>query len=416
MRIILISGKGGVGKTTVAAATGLASAGQGRRTLIMSFDMAHSLADAFDLEEAALKSEGPLEIQENLHLQEIDVNAELEREWREIYRFTAVLMTGSGLNEVLSEEIAIMPGMEEMVALMCLNRHIRSQAYDLIIVDCPPTGEALGFLSINGVLDWYARKRLKLDRKLCKIIRPMGFFTETFRDYVPEDNYFTALQRLFEQMDGVDEMLRDPTITTVRLVANPEKMVFQETRRAFMYFCMYGACVDEVVVNRVLPDHLDYFKEWAAGQHKLVTEMEDCFNPVPVTRVPYLDDEVTGIDKLKAFSQQMFADRDPAAFGIQSPAYGFDKESDESYKLHVHMPFAEKQDIDIFRKGEDLIVRVGPFKRNLILPRALMGMQVTGSSLKNDILEVSFIKPPPDQSEEESNERERSETPQAQPF
>nr|UYH37515.1 TRC40/GET3/ArsA family transport-energizing ATPase [Myxococcaceae bacterium MCy9487] len=394
-RIILVSGKGGVGKTTVAAATGWAAAKKGHRTLVLSFDLAHSLSDSFDQEEQLFQQHKglPRRVAENLDLQEIDVQEELERNWKDIYRYSAALMTGGGLDEVVAEEVAIMPGMEDMVALLHLNRYVTERRYDVIVLDCPPTSEALRFVSFSTTLDWYARKRLKTDQTLVKLLRPMAsVLSETAKSYLPDDAYFTALQRLFERMGGIDQMLRDPKVTSVRLVTNPEKMVVRETQRAFMYFCMYGITTDSVVINRLLPQGDGYFAQWAQAQQAQSHDIKEYFSPVPVSSLPLLSNEVVGVAQLEKFSQLLYAERDPAEFFIDAPSYGFTKKPSGDYHLELQLPFVGKEQIDLSRKDEDLVIRVGTFKRNVLLPRAIIPLRTEGASMENGRLVVRFAK------------------------
>jgi arsenite-transporting ATPase len=391
-RILLITGKGGVGKTTTAAATGLAAAARGHRTLVLSFDLAHSLRDSFDLDAELLADHRgePVEIADRLEIQEIDVQEELARDWSEIYRYSASLMTGGGLDGVMAEEVAIMPGMEDVVALIRLNHYLATGRYDLIVLDAPPTGEALRFVSITASLDWYVRKRLKVDRKISKLVRPMGKLSDAVNLYLPQDSYFAALQKLFERLDGVEEKLRDPEVTTVRLVMNPEKMVFRESQRAFLYFCLYGMTTDQVVVNRVLPSGEGYFKEWAEAQQQLLTEIEATFAPVPVVRMPFLSHEVVGRERLTEFAQLLHGERDPMEQRIHAPVYGFTKEESGRYRLELSLPHVADDRIDLSRQREDLVVRIGTFKRNILLPRTVAALPTAGAELRDGKLIVHF--------------------------
>jgi arsenite-transporting ATPase len=395
-RIILVSGKGGVGKTTVAAATGLSSARRGYRTLVLSFDLAHSLSDSFDLDENLFsKSKGlPVKVLENLDIQEIDVQEELERHWKEIYRFSAALMVGGGLEEVMADEIAIMPGMEDIVALINLNTYAQNNEYEVIILDSPPTSEALRFVSISTTLDWYVRKRLKTDRKLAKLARPLlKLMTDSASLFLPDDEYFTTLENIFNRMKGVDELLRDPSITTVRLVTNAEKMVIRETQRAFMYFCMYGMTIDGVVINKIMPQDATYFSEWAQTQQDYVESITSYFEPVPVTKLLMFPKEVCGIERLEAFAEALHGGDDATRIFVDLPSYGFKKTSDDEYRLEIALPFASKEEVDVLRKEDELVVRIGTFKRNIVLPRAIHAMETAGASMEGARLVIKFKKP-----------------------
>jgi arsenite-transporting ATPase len=396
-RIILVSGKGGVGKTTVAAATGLASARQGYRTLVLSFDLAHSLADSFDCDDPLFsQNKGlPIEVAPSLHIQEIDVQEELDRHWKEIYQFSAALMVGGGLQEIVADEVAIMPGMEDIVALIKLNDYVKRDEYDVIVLDCPPTSESLRFVSIATALDWYVRKRLKTDRRLAKLARPLvSLLSDSASLFLPDDEYFNTLERIFENIKGVDELLRDPSITTVRLVTNAEKMVMRETQRAFMYFSMYGMTIDSVVINKIMPAEAGYFGEWAQTQREYVQDIASDFDPVPVSKLPMFANEVCGLARLEAFASELYKGDDASRIMVEAPALGFEKLSDDEYLLNIAMPFAPKDQINVTRQKEDLIVRIGTFKRHILLPRAIQGLDAAGANMNGGKLVVRFKRKP----------------------
>jgi arsenite-transporting ATPase len=395
LRIILVAGKGGVGKTTAAAATGLAAAKQGYRTLLLSFDLAHSLSDSFDLEQELFsRHKGqPVRINDKLELQEIDVQEEMERQWSDIYRYSAALFAGSGLDDVVAEEVAIMPGMEDIVALIRLNECVNQNNYDVIVLDCPPTSEALRFVGITASVDWYVRKRLSGDRQFAKFIRPFASrISETAKLSIPSDDYFAALLALFEKLKGVDELLRDPKTTTVRLVTNADKMVVRETQRAYMYFCMYHMTTDLVIINRLLPQGKGYFEKWAKAQNEYAQGIVSHFAPVPTVRVPLMSNEVVGQAQLEIMSEMIYAGKDPAGFFVDSPTYGFTKDPSGEYRLEIKLPFAPQDRLEISRVAEDLMVRIGTFKRNILLPRAIAPLKTVGANMNQSTLTIRFAK------------------------
>ena len=394
-RVIIMSGKGGVGKTTVAAATGLSLARRGHRTVVLSFDLAHSLSDSFDVgEELFSTAKGqPINVAENLDIQEIDVQEELERHWGDVYRYMAMLLAGNGIDDVVAEEAAIMPGMEDVIALLYINQYVAAGDYDVIVVDSPPTSDSLRFVSITGSIDWYVRKRIKVDRRFAKIIRPiLNKLTSAESMMLPDDNYFGALQRLFERLNGVDALIHDPSITTVRLVTTPDRMVIRETKRAFMYFCLYGMAMDQLVVNRMLPLDNDYFGEWAKLQQKNIEDMSAWFDPVPISRLPFMSHEVVGRDALEHLADILHPERDPAEVFVSNPPYAFEKVDDTAYRLTVSLPFASKDMVDISRNGEDFTVRIGSFKRMIVLPRAVVPLPTAGARIDDNRLFVTFQK------------------------
>jgi arsenite-transporting ATPase len=388
-RIILVSGKGGVGKTTVAAATALASARKGKRTLVFSLDLAHSLSDSFDLDRGLFdQNKGlPHRVADNLDVQEIDIQEEIERHWGEIYRYTAMLFTSAGVSDIVAEEVAIVPGMDDVISLMYINQYLKEGTYDSIVVDCPPTSESLRFVGINATLDWYIKKRFKLDRSLLKVARPIA--TRLTDMPIPEDSYFESLKLLFDRLDGIDRILVDPTITTVRLVTNAEKMVIRETQRAYMYFNLYGVTTDQVIVNRLMPAQKGYFSRWAETQKGYAEEIDEFFQPVPTAKLPMFEHEIIGLDRLEQIAQALYGEEDPNRFYLEAPPYEFSKK-DGVYQLRLRLPFVGKGDVDVSRFGEDVVVRIGSFKRHIPLPRSVARLVTAGASLDQEQLVITF--------------------------
>jgi arsenite-transporting ATPase len=391
MRIILFAGKGGVGKTSVSSATGLAAARKGLNTLVMSLDTAHSLADAFDLDRRLMdKNKGqPVAVADNLAIQEIDVVEEIDKNWGEVYRYFATLLNVTGLDEVLAEELAVLPGMEEVSALLYINRYLRQDNYDVIILDCAPTGESLRFVSIPTALEWYMRKLFQLERRVAKVARPV---VKHFTDVpLPGDEYFDALERLFKRLEGVEKVLTDPAVTTVRLVTNPEKIVLRETQRAFMYFCMYHMSIDAVIINRILPARAaeGYFEHWRQAQLEHIEQAKQFFSPVPQFEVPFYDNEVVGAEALDRLGRELYQAQDPTDVFFRRPPYIFEKENGH-YRLQVHLPFVSSEDVELANRGEDLIVRIGGFKQHIMLPRQLASRNPSGAKIDQDRLNITF--------------------------
>ena len=391
MRILLYTGKGGVGKTTVAAATGVTLAQRGLRTLVMSVDAAHSLADAFDLDIALTdRSRGnPVEVAPNLSIQEIDVTEEIGRHWADISGYISTLLAVTGIEEVLAEELAIFPGMDEVSALLYINRYARTNAYDVLVLDCAPTGESLRFVSLPPTLDWYMKKLFRLEKTLLKVARP---FAAKIADVpLPPDRYFENVQSLAEKLDGVDALLKDPKTTTVRLVTNPEKIVIRETQRAFMYFGLYGFTVDAVIVNRLLPTGVQdpFFTKWRKTQAEFLGEAHRYFDPVPIWTLPLKEDQVVGISDLSALGASLYEDRDPAAsYRVEAP-YSYRKRGG-IYVLSLNLPFVEKEEVDLAIVGSDLIVRLGNVRHHIPIPRTLAGWVPSGAKMEDGKLTVRF--------------------------
>ena len=316
MRILLFTGKGGVGKTSLAAATGLQLARLGRRTMVMSVDPARSLADSFDLETALFhgKTSEPYRIDDHLEILEVNIQKEIKRHWREISSYVVSVLRTTGIGEVEAEELAILPGMEELSAMMYVNQFRREERYDAIVLDCAPTAESMRFVSMPTTLEWYMKHIFPFQRGILKAVRPLANRVSPVE--LPPDNYFANIQDLFEKLDGVGELLEDPRITSVRLVTNPERMVLRETQRAFVYFSLHGLAVDGVIVNRVLPEAVTdaWFQEWRASQGRILEEIETYFAPVPVKRTPLFTHEVLGRERLEELARALYGEgEDPAA-------------------------------------------------------------------------------------------------------
>lgn len=390
-RIILVSGKGGVGKTTVAAATALGMAERGLRTLIMSFDLAHSLRDSFGLG-GFIKASGSgdvVPVTDRLEMKEIDIAEQVELEWKPIYQHLGALMSMGGITKALASELAMLPGMEDVSSLLALDRYTLSGRYDAIVLDCPPTASTLRFIGMSSGLRWYASHRLARERKLANVLRPIAKVLHKDSFYLPGDDFFIAFKQLGERLERVEEMLRDSSVTSVRLVTNPEKMVLRETQRAFMYFCMYGMALDEIVINRVLSNEDPYFGEAARAQGNLVDELRSSFGEIPVVTMPFLAEEVIGLERLRHFAAGLFETGDPSEVGRRASPIEMQQEED-GYRLVVSMPFAEKGDVSVMRQGDDLTLRVGSFKRHLNLPSLLSRYSRTRASLEDQKLVVHF--------------------------
>ena len=391
MRIILYTGKGGVGKTTIAAATGIKLSQLGYKTIVISLDVAHSLRDAFDNHQKLVyqQKEKQIPISENLWIQEINVQEAIVEYWDDVYNYIRSLLNRSGLDSLVAEEIAVFPGMEEICALLYINQYVREKSYDVIILDCAPTGESLRFVSIPTTLEWYMNHIFKLERGLAKIAGPV--IEKVSSVPIPRDNYFQNIQDLFDKLEGIDNVLTDPEITTVRLVTNPEKIVIKETQRAFMYFCLYGLCIDAVIINRIFPDGVDdaYFQAWKQTQQHYIKEAMDYFSDVPIWKVNLFSEEIVGESGLHRLADALYSDMDPAdRFAKESP-YQFEKTAD-AYQLSIRLPFLSKEEIGLTKHGDELIVTVGGFKQHVALPRTLSNKKTIGAKLTGDQLLVQF--------------------------
>ncbi|MBW1981309.1 MAG: ArsA family ATPase [Deltaproteobacteria bacterium] len=391
MRILLYAGKGGVGKTCVAAATGIITATRGLRTLVMSLDPAHSLCDAFDMDLTLMdKNRGqPIAAAENLWLQELDVHEEISKHWGEVHSYLAMLLNTSGIEDVLAEELAVLPGMEELSALLYINRYARDELYDVIILDCAPTAESIRFVSMPTALEWYMKKVFRLERKLASYMRP---FARRFADVpLPEDDYFANIERLFNRLQGVDRLLTSDNTTSVRLVTNAEKMVLRETQRAFMFFSLHRLLIDGIIVNRLLPADLDsdFLEAAARSQEQYLKTAESYFRPLPIFKAPQYRSEILGYDQLYEFGRGLYGSQDPTEIYSQQRPYEFVKEDGSSF-IKLLLPFVEKREIDLTKIGDELIIKIGNFKKNIVLPRIFVLQEPRSARLEGQHLVVEF--------------------------
>lgn len=384
MRIILYTGKGGVGKTTVSAATALASAARGHRTLAISTDPAHSLADAFD---RRLGSD-PTSLAKNLWGEEVNVLEEIERYWGDVHDYLSALFATRGMDEVVAEEMAVFPGMEEICSLLEIWKHDLDRRFDVLVVDCAPTGETLRLLSFPDAARWYMEKLFPWERRIVTSLGPM---VQPFVPVpLPKANVYAALETLFKRVTRIKEILTDQKRTSIRLVLNPERMVIKEAERALAYTNLYGYVTDAVISNRILPDEArGYFAAWQGIQKQYRQQIQQSFAPLPVWEVPLFEREVVGLPMLERMAQALFADRDPTAIYFKGVVQTVKKQGGE-FVLQLKLPFLHKEDVHLLKRGEELVVSVGNFRRNIVLPRALVGLEVRRARLEEGVLTVCF--------------------------
>ncbi len=391
MRLLLYAGKGGVGKTSVAAATGLVLATRGLKTIVLSLDPAHSLSDAFDLDKSLMdKNRGqPIQVADELWIQELDIYEEIEKNWGEVHSYISVLLNTSGIEDILAEELAILPGMEEISALLYVNRYVKEKSYDVIILDCAPTAESIRFVSLPKTLEWYMKKVFSLERRIASMMRPVA---KRISDIpLPEDRYFVSIERLFKRLQGVDRILNDPKLTTVRLVTNAEKMVLRETQRAFMFFSLHQLCIDAIILNRIFADDSssNFVNRWQKSQKEYMELVESYFHPIPVLRAPFYQREVIGIDRLMELGENIYRGQDPSGIFYEHRPYDFIAEN-EKQAIKLHLPFVSKDEINLLKVGEELVIRIGNFKKNIILPRTFVGLEPRKAKLEDEYLVVEF--------------------------
>ncbi len=385
MRVILYTGKGGVGKTSMAAATAVSAAASGKRTIVVSTDAAHSLGDSFDLE---LKNE-PSKIRENLWAQEISALFSAEKSWGKVREYLSALLISQNIKDITSEELVVFPGLEELFSLMEILNHCKEGGYDIVIVDCAPTGETLRMLSFPDVLRWWLEKIFPVQRTLVKIARPLS--KPLLGVPLPGDDTLDSIAELFQQIREMHELLTDQDVTSVRIVVNPEKMVIREAERSFMYLNLYGFNTDAVIVNRLLPsvDLGQYFEKWGELQHTYLQYIKDQFSPIPIFTVPLFMEEVIGFSALEKMGSECFGKNSPEQFYFRGQSQKICHDN-HGYVLELALPFVKKGDVSLSQKGDELTVRVGDYKRNILLPRKLLGRDAVGARLDDGVLKIKF--------------------------
>ena len=387
-RIIVYTGKGGVGKTSVAAATGLLAAERGYRTIVLSTDAAHSLADSFDV---PLGPE-PTLVGPNLWGQESEVSYNIEKYWGTIQSYVSSVFQWRGLNEVMAEEMSVLPGMDELASLLWIAEHHDKGAYDVIVVDAAPTGETLRLLSLPEVGKWWIEKIYPIQRRIAQVTGPI--VGRVLGMPMPSNAVYSSGEELFGRLEHMHDLLADPELTSIRLVLNLEKMVIKEAQRAFTYFNLYGYPTDLVICNRVVPDDAGpYFEAWRQAQARYWPEVQADFDPIPIRRAPFFEHEVVGMPMLRELGAAVFEGEDPTAFYYRGHPYSVRRE-DGAFVLSLELPFTSKEEVRLHRNGDELVVQVGWWRRNLILPRALVDLPTSGAGFDDHVLKVRFAAEP----------------------
>ncbi|MBI3954240.1 MAG: ArsA family ATPase [Chloroflexi bacterium] len=385
MRTILYTGKGGVGKTSVAAATALRSAQLGHPTVVISTDAAHSLSDSLD---QALGPE-PVKVAERLWGQEVNVLREMERRWDTVQSWLSALLSWRGMNEVVAEELAVLPGMEELASLLYITEYYDRGDFEVLVVDCAPTAETLRLLSFPDVARWWMERLLPIERSVARVLRPI--VQPMTGIPFPEDAVFKSVRDLFRQVERMRGILDNPDESSVRLVMNPEKMVIKETQRTFTYLNLYGYSTDLVVCNRLIPPGVEdpYFAAWKESQARYFHLIEEGFRPVPIRQVPLFDQEVVGTAMLERMASVLFPDEDPTAVYFKGKAHTIRKDGGR-YSMTVQLPFVSKEQISVLRTGDEVVVQAGSHRRNIVLPRTLAGREVLEAKFEEGGLRITF--------------------------
>lgn len=392
MRIVLFTGKGGVGKTTTASATALRLADRGMKTLLLSTDTAHSLADALDLP----LTDEPVEVAPSLWAVQIDTQGRFEAAWRDVQAFLVDMLARGGVDPITADELTVLPGVDEVLALLAVRELAVTGTWDALVVDCAPTAETLRLLALPEALTWYLQRVFPAQRRIAKTMRPIATLLGR-GDAIPPDNIFEALLRLNDELASVRQLLGDPKVTSVRLVLTPESVVVAEARRTFTALALYGYSVDLVVANRVFPAGGDEWRQgWAAAQQRQLVAIRESFAGLPVRELSYRPAEPVGADALRDVATSLYGElpgADPAPPAEITELLGVEA-TDDGFVLRMPLPLADRAAVDAARAGDDLIVSVGPYRRVLTLPSVLRRCEVSGGEFDGRELRVRFTADP----------------------
>lgn len=393
MRILLYTGKGGVGKTSISAATAIRCAQLGYRTAVLSTDPAHSLGDSFD---RPIGNE-LTELAPNLWGQEIDLLNQMDKYWGRVQGYLNALFSWQGMDELVAEETSVLPGMEELASLMQITYLADSGDYDVIIIDAAPTGSTLQLLSLPDIARWYLEKIFPFQRRTVQLARPV---VKRISDIpIPDEDFFDSIEGLVGFLARMSELLSNPTISSMRIVLNPEKMVVKEAQRAYTYLNLYGYAVDAVICNRVFPQELmdGYFDQWKIAQRQNLELVRECFHPLPIFEIPFFRQEVTGMEMLRLMADTVFG-ADPVRGGEGDPTRHFYIGKPQEvlrqnghYVLSIPLPLVEREQVHLHRSVfDELVVRIGNWKRNIALPLGLAKLEIDGATYVEDRLNIRF--------------------------
>ncbi|HWA66318.1 MAG TPA: ArsA family ATPase [Mycobacteriales bacterium] len=393
MRVLLFTGKGGVGKTTTSAATAAYAAARGHKTLVLSTDPAHSLDDAFGVALA----DTPTEIDAGLYGQQIDAQRAFESNWRSVQDYLRDVLEQGGIAPLEAEELTVLPGAEEVLALLELRNQVAGGRWDVVVVDCAPTGETLRLLALPEAMQWWMQRVYPTDRRVLRNVRPV--LSHLAGLPLPPDSVFAAAQRLCDELSEVRSLIVDPATTSVRLVLTPESMVVAEARRTLTALSLFGYRVDGIVANRVFPEcgPSDAWRDgWVSRQREQLAEVAASFTGIPVWESAYAAAEPLGLEALAAFADQVYADGrpDPLEPVTVADPLTVEQVSSDEYVLVLALPHADRPDVELVRKGDDLVVTVGSYRRVIALPSALRRCTVDGAALRDGALRVRFAADP----------------------
>ena len=396
MRVIVHTGKGGVGKTSISAATALRCAERGLKTLVISTDTAHSLGDALDKEIGP----EPTQIAKNLWAQELDTRYSMQKYWGRIQEYLGAFFNREGIAKVNAAEVTIIPGLEEGAQLLWISEYFQAGDYDVLIVDAAPTAETIRLLSLPDVTRWWVERLMRLARGLDSVIRPVKSLLNRGRKNDSgidiSENAWDQVQLLFDTLDGVRELLTNPEHASIRLVVNPERMVIRETQRTYTYLNLYDYATDAILVNRIFPDEVQdpFFKVWKQRQAKNIEYVHEAFGSLPVLRAPLFGEEMGGLEMLGRLADELYGDQNPAERMFDGVVHKLEQlDGGSTWMLRVPIGFARKEQLDLYRSRDEITLSVGPYRRNIVLPAELQNLTITSAKFEDKSLNIRFEEP-----------------------
>lgn len=387
MRIILYTGKGGVGKTSMAAATACKIANEGKRVLIMSTDQAHSLGDSFDVK----LSNNPTAITSNLEALEVDTFSENEIAWGQIRKYIEKLMLLKSEKNIESEELLVFPGFEDLLSLLKIKEIHDENKYDVLIVDCAPTGETMALLKFPELFKWWMAKVFPIKKKAAKFAKPI--VESTLSIPIPDQNTFDEIESLYMKIDELHQLLLDKDKVSLRIVTTPEKIVIKEAKRNFSYLHLFDFNVDAVIINKIFSEEggKGYFEKWMTIQKESINDIYESFNPIPIFKAELMSKEAREYEVLLEMGNDIFKEKDPQEIFFKEKIFDIEKDEEHgNYCLKISMPFIDKKDLDLYQKGDELSISIKNEKRSFILPRKLHSREILKANYEDGKLNIWF--------------------------